>query len=126
MQQYSEEVYFSHVTDGDEYSAKCKKAVLVAGTSMGVARHDFFNHCRADYVISDEAGQIPEPLALGPLFYGDVFVLVGDPKQLPPLIKSRRGREHGAGVSLMERLCKLWPEQLVQETFKIPLLWHHL
>ena len=119
VQQYSEEVYFNHVTDGDEYSARCKKSILVAGTSMGVARHDFFNHCRVDYVICDEAGQIPEPLALGPLFYGDVFVLVGDPEQLPPLIKSRRGREHGAGVSLMERLCKLWPDQLVQEKIKM-------
>ena len=38
--------------------------------------------------IVDEASQILQPVSLGPLFYASRFILVGDNKQLPPLIKS--------------------------------------
>ena len=103
----AESVFFHEVKNGTEYTKRCENALLIGGTCMGVARHDFFNHVRADFVIVDEAGQTTEPITLGPLFHGDKFILVGDPKQLPPLILSRKARQNGAGVSLMERLCKV-------------------
>ena len=43
---------------------------------------------RFDVCIVDEASQILQPVSLGPLFYASRFILVGDNKQLPPLIKS--------------------------------------
>lgn len=72
---------------------------------MGVARHDIFMHVKPDICIVDEAGQVSEPIVLGPLFHCSKFILVGDPKQLPPLIRSRKARALGADISLMERLC---------------------
>ena len=43
---------------------------LIAGTCMGVARHQMLIEKKADYVIVDEAGQVSEPIVLGALFHG--------------------------------------------------------
>ena len=40
--------------------------------------------------------------------------MVGDPWQLPPLIKSRVAKEGGADISLMERLSNQFPKNLKQ------------
>ena len=77
---------------------------------MGVARHDIFMHVKPDICIVDEAGQVSEPIVLGPLFHCSKFILVGDPKQLPPLIRSRKARALDADISLMERLCISTPK----------------
>ena len=42
--------------------------------------------------------------ALGPLFYAKKFVLVGDPEQLPPVVKSHVARDMGMGQSLFSHL----------------------
>ena len=44
---------------------------------------------RFDYCIVDEASQITLPACLGPIRFADVFVLVGDHNQLPPLVSYR-------------------------------------
>lgn len=36
------------------------------------------NGGKFDYCIMDEASQISEPLALGPILLADVFVMIGD------------------------------------------------
>lgn len=46
-----------------------------------------FTEKRFDYCIVDEASQITLPACLGPIRYADVFVLVGDHNQLPPLVR---------------------------------------
>lgn len=45
-----------------------------------------FRRRKFDYCIVDEASQITLPVCLGPLRFADVFVLVGDHYQLPPLV----------------------------------------
>lgn len=45
-----------------------------------------------DVVIVDEAGQLTEPLTLGPLNLAKRFVLVGDHRQLPPIIKNENAQ----------------------------------
>ena len=42
--------------------------------------------------------------ALGPLFYAKKFVLVGDPEQLPPVVKSQVARDLGMDQSLFSHL----------------------
>lgn len=42
---------------------------------------------RFDYCIVDEASQITLPACVGPLRCADIFVLVGDQYQLPPLVR---------------------------------------
>ncbi|CAE8663700.1 unnamed protein product, partial [Polarella glacialis] len=58
-------------------------------------------------VVVDESGQAPEPEALCPLTLARAaqkIVLVGDPKQLRPIINSPAALRLGLGVSLLERL----------------------
>jgi DNA replication ATP-dependent helicase Dna2 len=54
---------------------------IVAVTCLGI-RHPIFSKKRFDVCILDEAGQAPQPAALGPLLSADKFVLVGDHYQV--------------------------------------------
>jgi len=61
-------------------------------------------------VIVDEAGQSPEPETLCPLTLARSCrhaVLVGDPKQLQPIIKCSMSQRLGLNVSMLERLSNL-------------------
>jgi len=49
--------------------------------------------------IVDEAGQLTEPLTLGLILRARRFVLIGDDRQLPPVV-----RTHGLAHSMFERL----------------------
>ena len=63
----------------------------MATTALGMT-HPLFTQRRFDVCIMDEASQILQPASLGPLFLADRFVLVGDPKQLPPVVQSKEAR----------------------------------
>uniref|UniRef100_A0A8C5PYZ8 DNA replication ATP-dependent helicase/nuclease n=1 Tax=Leptobrachium leishanense TaxID=445787 RepID=A0A8C5PYZ8_9ANUR len=76
---------------------------VVATTCMGV-NHPIFTRRRFDFCIVDEASQIGQPICLGPLFFADRFVLVGDHQQLPPLVQSSEARDLGMTESLFKRL----------------------
>ncbi|MEE6488178.1 hypothetical protein FKM82_015150 [Ascaphus truei] len=87
---------------------------VVATTCMGV-NHPIFTRRRFDFCIVDEASQISQPICLGPLFFADRFVLVGDHQQLPPLVQSTEARDLGMSESLFKRLEKN-KEAIVQLT----------
>ncbi|KAF8645614.1 hypothetical protein AX16_007696 [Volvariella volvacea WC 439] len=58
-------------------------------------------------VFLDEASMSTEPASLIPLMKGSQHVaLIGDHKQLPPIIRSSEAQEGGLGVSLFERLIE--------------------
>ncbi|KIK92239.1 hypothetical protein PAXRUDRAFT_830143 [Paxillus rubicundulus Ve08.2h10] len=58
-------------------------------------------------VFLDEASMSTEPASLIPLMKGSRHVaLIGDHKQLPPIITSREARLKGLGTSLFERLTE--------------------
>ncbi|XP_076067685.1 DNA replication ATP-dependent helicase/nuclease DNA2-like [Oratosquilla oratoria] len=76
---------------------------IVATTCLGI-NHVIFKRRRFDYCIIDEASQVLQSAALGPIFCADRFVLVGDPEQLPPVVKSKQARKLGMGESLFSRL----------------------
>ena len=65
------------------------------------------------YCIVDEAGQISQPAALGPLMHAKKFMLVGDDYQLPPLVLSNSARSGGMEISLFNRLAQAYPEAVV-------------
>ena len=73
---------------------------VVAATCLGVAGHPIFNRRVFDYCIVDEASQVLLPTCLGPLFYCNRFLLVGDPKQLPPVVQSEEAKKTGLEDSL--------------------------
>jgi len=57
-----------------------------------------------DVAIIDEAGQLTIPAILGALRYTKRFILVGDEKQLPPLVLSKEAAEAGLKESLFSTL----------------------
>lgn len=87
-----------------------------------------------DVVIVDEASQLTEPLALGPIALARRFVLVGDDKQLPPVVRAADAQSaqltdldtaldeagvRGLDRSLFERLRPYVPSVLLQEQYRM-------
>jgi len=97
--------------------AKLGTAQVVATTCLGM-RHAALASRRFDVCIVDEAGQILEPVCLGPLRLASSFVLVGDHNQLPPLVVSPQAAEEGMGESLFLRLAQAHPQAVQRLTFQ--------
>ena len=64
------------------------------------------SHKRFDVCVVDEAGQVNQVNVPGALLLARSFLLIGDDKQLAPLVKSEAARAMGMDVSLFERLRK--------------------
>ena len=60
-----------------------------------------------DVAIIDEAGQLTIPAILGALRFAKRFILVGDEKQLPPLVLSEEAAKQGLSTSLFGFLKQL-------------------
>ena len=67
-----------------------------------------------DVAIIDEAGQITVPAMLGALRLARRFILVGDEKQLPPLVLSKEAADAGLAKSLFSSL-KCLDEKYMQD-----------
>jgi DNA replication ATP-dependent helicase Dna2 len=65
---------------------------------------------RFDLAIIDEASQLTTPALLGALRFARRFVLVGDERQLPPLVQSEAAAEGGLRRSLFADLLARWGE----------------
>lgn len=59
---------------------------LIGATCSQTARREFKNFGEIDYVIVDEVSKATPPELLMPLLHGKTIILVGDDKQLPPMI----------------------------------------
>ncbi|XP_065313522.1 DNA replication ATP-dependent helicase/nuclease DNA2-like isoform X1 [Gordionus sp. m RMFG-2023] len=81
-----------------------KEGMVFASTCANIVRDSLVRKLRYDVCIMDEASQVPQLLALGPLFLCSRFVMVGDPNQLPPIVKSPLAKKYGADESLFDRL----------------------
>lgn len=60
-----------------------------------------------DVALIDEAGQLTIPAILGALRFTKRFILVGDEKQLPPLVLSKEAAQAGLADSLFNNLKRL-------------------
>ncbi|CAM9489174.1 unnamed protein product, partial [Phaeothamnion confervicola] len=89
-------------------AARVAGACVVGCTCLGI-KHPVFSKRRFDYCIVDEAGQITQAAVLGPLRCADIFVLVGDHYQLPPLVTNPAAAASGMDVSLFRRLAEAHP-----------------
>ena len=72
----------------------CSTLQTIVATSCLGTNHPLFTRQQFDVCIVDEASQVVQPACLGPLFCCKKFVLVGDPKQLPPVVQSKEARYH--------------------------------
>jgi len=74
-------------------------APIVASTAHRACASPYLRRRTFDMTIVDEAGQLTEPLTLGLILRGRRFVLIGDDRQLPPVVRTRALAE-----SMFERL----------------------
>jgi serine/threonine-protein kinase len=90
-----------------------RRASIVASTCMGIASRHALNDIVFDWVIVDEAGRATAPELLVPIVRGRRIILVGDHKQLPPVVDSSINsaildkldiRQHELEISLFEEL----------------------
>ncbi|KAF9434804.1 Tripartite DNA replication factor [Entomortierella beljakovae] len=88
---------------------------VVGTTCLGIG-DTLFAEKRFDYCIVDEASQITLPACLGPIRFADVFVLVGDHNQLPPLVKNPIAKKDGFDLSLFKLLSDQHPQAVTSLT----------
>jgi DNA replication ATP-dependent helicase Dna2 len=93
-------------------------ARIVGVTALSLPRSAVLRNEDFDVVILDEAGQISQPAALGPLMAAKLFILVGDHKQLPPLVNSEIAEQAGYGISMLSRLAEKHPTAIAPLTMQ--------
>ena len=76
-----------------------QRAQIVAATAHRSATLPYLRRRAFEMSIVDEAGQLTEPLTLGLILRARRFVLIGDDRQLPPVVRTR-----GLAHSMFERL----------------------
>ena len=92
------------------------RAQVLCCTCIGVG-HQLLDGRRFSRVLLDEATQATEPASLVPLVRGArQIVLVGDHRQLPPTVISRRAENGGLRRSLFERLVAMGIEPMLLDT----------
>ncbi len=110
---FPERIKAAGIQTAQEARALLHKAPVVAATVSAWSAEDFEPDITLpmfDVVILDEASQLTTPAALGALRWGRRYILVGDEKQLPPLVVNEEARRLGLGVSLFEDLKEKNPQ----------------
>ncbi|SMN20754.1 similar to Saccharomyces cerevisiae YHR164C DNA2 Tripartite DNA replication factor with single-stranded DNA-dependent ATPase, ATP-dependent nuclease, and helicase activities [Maudiozyma saulgeensis] len=103
----------------NEFLSIINETSLVATTCLGINDLLFsYKEKDFDYVILDEASQVSLPVALGPLRFGEKFIMVGDHNQLPPLVKNESARLGGLEDSLFKILSEKHPESMSELTLQ--------
>jgi DNA replication ATP-dependent helicase Dna2 len=80
---------------------RLQQARIVAATAHRASTIPYLRTRAFEMTIVDEAGQLTEPLTLGLILRSRRFVLIGDDRQLPPVVRTR-----GLAQSMFERLKK--------------------
>jgi DNA replication ATP-dependent helicase Dna2 len=88
--------------------AELRGASVVAATTAGCASRTLIEE-EFDVAVVDEASQLTEPGTLAAVNRAERFVLVGDHRQLPPVVRA----ETDLRTSLFERLSDAHPEASV-------------
>jgi DNA replication ATP-dependent helicase Dna2 len=93
-------------------------ARIVGVSALSLPRSSLLKHEDFDVVIVDEAGQMNQPVTLGALMSASTFILVGDHKQLPPLVNSEIAESGGYGISMLKRLADKHPDAVAPLTMQ--------
>ncbi|KYM94899.1 DNA2-like helicase, partial [Cyphomyrmex costatus] len=99
----SEEYAIASCDSPEELETLYNSKRIVGVTCYG-AYHALLRRCSFDVCVVDESAQIMLPTVLRPLYSARKFILVGDPDQLPPIVKNKTAAKLGADESLFVRL----------------------
>uniref|UniRef100_A0A915IDH6 DNA replication ATP-dependent helicase/nuclease n=1 Tax=Romanomermis culicivorax TaxID=13658 RepID=A0A915IDH6_ROMCU len=110
-----------HLKQGLTIKEAYEQIPIVAATSSTVSSHPLFANRRFDVAIVDEATQVQELLSISPLLCCSKFILVGDSKQLNPLITSKLCRAEGMAESLFSKFESAHPASVttLNEQFRM-------
>ena len=102
---------------GKKVRANAEREILaevqvVLATAVGAGAENIQRLPAFDIVILDEAAQATEPAAWIPLVRSKRAVLVGDPCQLAPLVRSTEASDGGLATPLMARVSQNIPEKV--------------
>ena len=103
LKEFSADIQSENAGSISELRSVYTDCPVIATTCLSL-NHPSVRQRTFDYCILDEAGQSMLLSAIGPLFHGAKFVLVGDPLQLPPVVQSEEARKLGMDVSLFSHL----------------------
>lgn len=82
-----QEGWLSRIQAGEDLEEQMLQSIrVIAGTCVGVVATRAIGDARFDWVIVDEAGRASPPELLVPLVRGRRLVLLGDHRQLPPVL----------------------------------------
>ncbi|CAH2052079.1 unnamed protein product, partial [Iphiclides podalirius] len=98
-----EERLTSTCHSSEQLSQLYESMEVVGVTCLGAA-HAMLARTSFDVCIVDEATQVLQCTVLRPLFAAKRFILVGDPEQLPPVVRRHAARQLGMEESLFHRL----------------------
>ncbi|XP_050432477.1 DNA replication ATP-dependent helicase/nuclease DNA2 isoform X2 [Adelges cooleyi] len=90
--------------DTPEKLSKFYNQIQVVGVTCLGCGHALLQKRIFDICIVDEATQVVQSSVIAALHSSKIFILVGDPQQLPPLIKNKKAKELGMDISMFERL----------------------
>ncbi|MBY8999831.1 MAG: AAA family ATPase [Candidatus Heimdallarchaeota archaeon] len=110
IKDYTVDAYRSKYPD-KSFSQLLSEIPIIVATTSTISNPNF-EKLGIQTIIIDEASQMTEPTVLSALLEGDKFILVGDHKQLPPVVQSSKAQAEGMSVSLFERLAKLHPDSV--------------
>lgn len=98
-----DEVVSQHCDTPEQLSKLYNEVNIVGVTCLGCG-HPLLRKRTFDVCIVDEATQVVQSSVIAALHSSKMFVLIGDPQQLPPLIKNTKAKELGMDISMFERL----------------------
>ncbi|KAF4518553.1 hypothetical protein B566_EDAN004297 [Ephemera danica] len=104
LQQYGEEKLRDQAQTPEHLQALFDATLVVGVTCTTAAQHWVLRRRKFDVCLIDEATQVPLPATVAPLLSAKRFVLVGDPRQLQPVVVNQRAKELGMGETMFERL----------------------
>lgn len=115
LKDFTEESFTENCSTPEQLAAVYDSFKIVGVTCLGAA-HSMLVQRTFDFCIVDEATQVFQSAVIRPLLSSEKFVLIGDPDQLPPVVKSRKAKDLGADESLFFRLdteqaCCVLPTQ---------------
>lgn len=90
-----------------------REASIVASTCVGIASRHVLQNLRYDWVIIDEAARATAPELLLPMLLGKKIILVGDHKQLPPIVNLAKDNEFNLKLNK-----KILEKSLFEEIFE--------